>query len=716
MKWNSGRLWLRISVYSSICAIGLFVLIQSLLFWQFDEGAIRRALSTSLQDIHRQVTVEGKIAPRLFPSPGVSIHQLKISEPGSSAAFASIEELDLYLSWLPLITGNKEIKAVEMHGVSANLVRTPDNTLSISDFLLHRSQGGVSMKLDRLQVREATLLYSDRVAGADHKLEDFSLDADELRGNATLSAGAVLQNGKRPVRLAINTPMTIQDDQVSLEKLEAVAISEVPGLGESKFAALGQYKLNFATLQTTGKDLEFSLTSERPQSELVLKVPELSASFNEVSMPSGHVRGKLSYAHSQYQLAAAMDNLKLTEGGLSADKLNGNFTWQAGDTRLDFKMDAPLALAGMKELRMQPLRMTATVATPLLPRGKLVANLEGALDGDMDEPRLNLRVGGKLDGSDMSVTVSQYGLIKPRHEATLSIGKLDLNRYLPESKGDPVAVFLNNKPIPLDWLDYFDLTGKVAVGELAMGRFRMNNVSTSVRINPRELELDQMSADIYEGRLQGDILLARRDTPHLEVKQTLKDMNIQPLLVDLLSFNRLEGKGNGKVDISADGKSFLDLRNTLTGDVETSLNKGALTGIDLVAALKNLPGELKEWNAKASADQKTTFSTLSTAFRLDKGIARSQDMRLASQLVNVKGSGKVDLVQSIVDYSMDVQANPQAFAKLKDVNIPLKITGPINAPVYALDFNAMVKGKKTEGEKQQALKQELKKQITTILP
>jgi AsmA protein len=65
---------------------------------------------------------------------------------------------------------------------------------------------------------------------------------------------------------------------------------------------------------------------------------------------------------------------------------------------------------------------------------------------------------------------------------------------------------------------------------------------------------------------------------------------------------------------------------------------------------------------------------------------------------------------------MDVMANPREFASLKGVNIPLKITGPLNAPIYALDFNALVKGKKTETEKQQALKQELKKQITTILP
>ena len=65
---------------------------------------------------------------------------------------------------------------------------------------------------------------------------------------------------------------------------------------------------------------------------------------------------------------------------------------------------------------------------------------------------------------------------------------------------------------------------------------------------------------------------------------------------------------------------------------------------------------------------------------------------------------------------MNVQANPREFASLKGMGIPLKITGPLNAPVYALNFNALVKGKKTETEKQQAIKQELKKQITTILP
>jgi AsmA protein len=138
MKWNSGRLWLRIAVYGSGSVLALFVLIQALIFWQFDEAAVRKTLSSALNDTGRQVAVEGKITPLLFPSPGLSIHQLNISEPGSKQSFARVEQLDVYLSWIPLLTGNREIKALELHGVTASIARGADGRLSIMDLLLHR--------------------------------------------------------------------------------------------------------------------------------------------------------------------------------------------------------------------------------------------------------------------------------------------------------------------------------------------------------------------------------------------------------------------------------------------------------------------------------------------------------------------------------------------------------------------------------------------------
>lgn len=718
MKWNSGRLWLRITVYSLLALLTTLVVVQSLIFWQFDETAVRQTLGQVLHDHGRSVTIRGSIKPHVLPFPGLDIDRIDISEPGTGTPAISIDHLEARLAWLPLLFGEREVSKLRLDGLTARVARSPDGTLSIADLFQRRETGRFRVKLDVLRLREGRIDYLDLASRRQQTLSTISLDANGLRGDASLSVGALLSGGKRPLRLALETPLTIQDDQVTLSQLQAVVLSEVEGLGESKLSANGLLRLNFAALQATGEQLALTLSSDNPKSTFTLRVPALSASFKEVTTPMATLDGQLTYGQTHYDTTARFDNVKLDEAGLNADRMAGNFSWSVGRQRVNLRLDAPFSLLAMNQIRMQPLALMAQVVTPLLPRGQLVANMEGALDGTLDDDQLNLRVAGKLDGSDMAITVSQYGFLKPRHEATVTIGKLDLNRYLPETTDEAaVALFQDPRPIPLDWLDYVDLSGRVTIGELAFGRFRVNDVSASVLATPQQLALDQLSASIYQGRLEGSVRLAREEKKAtLELKQKLNAMHIRPLLLDLFNFNRLDGVGSGEVDVKARGTSFAELRNTMSGTVAMSLSKGALSGIDLVAALKNLPSELKQWNGAANPNQKTTFSTLSASLQLEQGVARNQDLKLASQLVNVSGGGKLDLVQSIIDYTLDVQANPHEFSRLKGVNVPLKITGPINSPVYALDFNAMVKGKKTESEKQDALKQQLKKQITTILP
>ncbi|XLM19947.1 hypothetical protein MKD33_15595, partial [Chromobacterium piscinae] len=70
MKWNSGRLWLRISTYGTLAVVLLLVLIRALIYWQFDEAAVRGNLTRALQDSDRTVRIEGRITPHVFPSPG----------------------------------------------------------------------------------------------------------------------------------------------------------------------------------------------------------------------------------------------------------------------------------------------------------------------------------------------------------------------------------------------------------------------------------------------------------------------------------------------------------------------------------------------------------------------------------------------------------------------------------------------------------------------
>lgn len=717
MNWNSGRLWLRIIVYGSLTLLVLGIITESLIFWQFDEAAVRRSLDESLRDTGRQVKVEGAITPRVFPFPGIDVNRIVISRPHSPQPFARIERLEARLAWWPLLFGQREVRSLTLYAPQADIERQADGALSIADLFTRREQHGFNIDLNALVIHDGQLRYRDLINDSHQQMDAITLEAEGLKGSAQLSASATLAAPGSPVRMALTTPLVIVDRTLHFGQVDALVQSQTPQLGQMQLHATGDYQLDLNALRAQGDGLVFEFTGERPQSAARLSVPHMEAALDNVSIPNSHISSSIQYERSHYGLDANLENLRITRDAMQAARLGGEFNWQVGENRVKLTLDAPFSLARLKDLRLAPLKLSAQAITPLLPRGQLIANMQAELTGELDAERLDLHGKGTIDGSAIALDVTQYGFIHPRHEAALTIGALDLNRYLPEAKGEAVAIFQNKNPIPLDWMDFFDLSGKISAGELSVGRFRMKDVSADVRVNPQELEVNRISANIYAGRLQGAARLKRNaQSARLEVRQTLGGMSIRPLLVDLFSFGQLDGKGSGQVSVTAQGQSFVDLRNSLSGDVQMSLNQGALSGIDLVAALKNLPAELKEMNTPARSGQRTTFSTLSASFHLEQGVGRNQDLKLASQLVNVNGGGKIDLKHSIIDYNMNVQANPREFASLKGMGIPLKITGPLNAPVYALNFNALVKGKKTETEKQQAIKQELKKQITTILP
>ncbi|TCP15586.1 AsmA protein [Crenobacter luteus] len=719
MKWNSGRLWLHLLVYGIGGLVALFLLTQAVLLWQFDERAVRDALQSSLADTGRRVSVAGDITPQLFPRPGLTLEKLSLSAPDGRTPALAVAEARIGFAWLPLLLGDKEVTALALDGVELDLARDANGRLSIADLLRRRANSDVSVRLDSLALGRANVRFSDALSGRRWRLDALEMEADELRDDARLSARAVLDTGRQRVGLALAAPLRIQDDQVSVNALQLSAKAKLPEQGETQITLTGRLKLNFATLQASGEALRATFATQAPAAELVIDMPTVSASLASVELPRADLKGFMRQDRSEYRFAGRLDEIALTEARLAAQRIAGALTWLAGPHRLALSVDGPLDITNLDALKVEPLALTATATTPLLPRGKLVARLAGHLEGSLAASALNLRVAGSLDGSDLAADVRQFGFVKPRHELMLSVGKLDLNRYLPENSARPVAVFQDTRPLSLDWLDFLNVSGQLSVGELAVGRFRVNGVSAKIDATPQELAVSELSANIYEGQLTGSARLVRGNPHRLDVDQTLQGMSIRPLLIDLFNFPRLDGHGDGHVRVRAQGSNFAAFKDTLSGDVRMSLNRGALTGIDLVAALKNLPQELKDLGntpVNAVTDQRTTFSTLSARFALENGVARNQDLKLASQLVNVSGGGKLDLVKSIVDYSLDVSANPREFARLKDVSVPLKITGPMSAPVYALDFNAMVKGKKTQGEKQQALKQELTRQISTILP
>lgn len=717
MKRIARRQWLLICLYSFTAMFALFILVPSVILWQLDEASVRHQVAHSLASSGRAIKLEGPISIRLFPSLGLDLRQLTVMERGSTTPFLTVDKVKVRLAWLPLLLGRYEVRSITLTDFDATVTRQMNGLLSISDLFSERPQGQFSINLAQFSLRNGRLRYDDLVGKVQRQLEKIHLEAQDLDAEAKLVVKAALNTTTLPLQFMLHSPLAIEKENIILTNVKSNLIFRTNSLGEAKLLTHGKISINTKALNAHGENLTFTFSSEKPRSLVRLTAPILNFYPDSLLLPHGQVVAHIQEGQQRYSVKTSVNQLKLHQNHIAAEQINGNLEWQAaGKIRVKLTLDAPLLIKNWQTLQLMPLKLTSQIVTPLLPRGHLASTIRGRIEGNLKSNQIRLSGLGELDGSSIALMVKQHGFIKPHHEALVTIGQLDLNRYLPETDGNPEAIFQNTHPIPLNWLEAFNLTGKVTIGTLSVGRFRMNDITASVRVTPKALQIAQMSANIYSGQLQGDVLLVRDFTPTLEVKQTLKGMNIQPLLIDLFNFSRLEGKGSGNINIKAYGKSFVDLRNTLSGKVYISLNDGALVGIDLVSALKNLPAELTEWNRLAQPDQRTTFSALSSHLTLEKGVGRNQDFKLVSQLMNVNGGGKIDLKQNIIDYTMNVQANPDEFVRLRGISIPLKITGPLNSPVYALDFNALVKGKKTPLEKQQTLKQELKKQINTILP
>ncbi len=717
MKLNSGRFWLKTIVFSLGAFAALVALTFGLLVWQFDGPVVRQQIEQALTEQGRRIAVAGDVSPVFWPQPGVAVEGISISEAGGGSSFARIRHLKVGLAWWPLLQKKYVVERISATGLNASLIRRADGTFNTADLFTSRPHNTFSVRLDRLDLNDSDITLRDEINRDSARLEGIKLQARELSNEGKLDLSSQLDYQNRKYQLQASTPVNLADDQLRLDELALQLAGDTPGLSGARLNFKGKTRVNLVQQLASTDDMEMTLQATRPALQINAKAARLDLRPGLLSSPQITFSASGGIDSNNLTLSGIANDVTANDHTAAAARLIGHFGWQRDAHRATADFDAPVSIKGIDDLRLEPVKLIATLTTPLLPRGTIRADLKGTINGDLEKEIFSAQLAGLFDGAELSVNARQEGFSNPLHRLTLAFARLDLNRYLPQNDRQLGPLLRSEQKIDLSWLASLNLDGQVSIGQLNVGRFGMQQVDMNVKANRREVAIDHISADIYQGRLNGTITVSNETIPTVKLSQRLAHMNVRPLLIDIFDFSRIEGRGNGHVELVAHGRTFDELRQTLSGQLAVSLNQGALTGINLVEALKNLPGELSDWGTRrieGDAKQKTPFKSLKASFEFDNGVGRNTDLQLASPLIDLAGGGKVDLGQNIVDYSLDVRANPKEFPKLNGLNVPIKITGALGAPTYALDFNALVKDKKTSQEKQDALKQQLTNQLNVL--
>ncbi|MCL1125133.1 AsmA family protein [Shewanella surugensis] len=270
----------------------------------------------------------------------------------------------------------------------------------------------------------------------------------------------------------------------------------------------------------------------------------------------------------------------------------------------------------------------------------------------------------------------------------------------------------------LSALKQVDLDAVVTVKSVKMNNLKSENWNMQAQLKGGVLNMNSLTADLYKGQLVASAVLdTRPSVPSYSFKKNITGVEIRPLLTDAAQVDLLAGLAN--LSIQGKGSSLIadNIKKNLIASGKFEIVDGALYGINVPQMIRQAEAKLSGSSvAETNEEKKTDFTRLTGSFTIAKGVASNDDLNMASPLVRINGAGNANIITQALDYQLSAKVvgslEGQGGKKsnvLSGINIPLKITGTISEPKFALDTDALLKGKvKQETDKlQKKLKDKL---------
>jgi AsmA protein len=298
---------------------------------------------------------------------------------------------------------------------------------------------------------------------------------------------------------------------------------------------------------------------------------------------------------------------------------------------------------------------------------------------------------------------------------TLAADQLNLDRYLPPPAkapdGGAPSPAKPEEPIDLSGLKGLNLKGDLKIDQLIASNVKLEKVHLGVKAAGGKVDAEPLTADLYQGKLSGTASVNANDN-RFALKADLGGVALGPLLKDALNNDMLEGKGNVALDVQTGGNTVTAMKKALAGNARLSLKDGGLKGInldDVIRKLKKQPAQ--------SSSQRTDLSELTASFVIKNGVAHNDDLAAKAPLLRLSGAGDVNIGANAIDYLAKVSVVASSTGQggkdpgdLSGKTLPVKIDGPLDAPQFHPDLNALVRDvvKEQAGRAEDKLKEQLK--------
>ena len=658
---------------------------------------IIRAVKESKQ---RDLRLDGDITLSFFPSIGANLGKVSLSEYKSPQQFAAVESARVSLALMPLLSKRVVVDEVAVSGLQATLIKHKDGTTNIDDLLSKNEQQPqekqqVEFGIASVAVEKTALTYRDEGSGAQYAIKDLNLHtgriANGVPSKIDLSATVQSNQPKLDINTRLKTTLTFDLDkqQYRVEGLDLQADGKALDIADLKLQASGDANADLAALQFGAQKfaLKASGVKGKDAFEASLDAPRIEAA-------------KDSFSGDKLTLSARLSGANDVTATLSLPSIQGNaraFGSKALTLSFDAKGDA-------------------------LPGKQIKSEMKGSFAFDADREHVDVALAGGLLQSQVKAKVAVNGFAEPAIGFDVDVDQFDADLYMPkktpsEAKAGAPKASEPEQPLDLSALRKLNLDGSLRIGSLKVANVKSSNVRLDVKARNGQVNVAPLSANLYQGSMNGSVSVNAQATPSIAVNQTLSGIDVAALTRDAAGFDTLEGKGNVGLNLSMRGDTVSAMKKALNGTMSLNLADGAVKGINLAKKLREAQGMLGKGSAQtqsANQDEKTDFSELKASFKVNNGVAHNEDLSLKSPLLRVTGNGDIDIGNDRMNYlakatlakTLEGQGGRDAVGGL---TVPVRVSGPFADLKYTLDFGAMV-GEAAK-QKVEAKKEEVKTRL-----
>ena len=647
----------------------VLVLLVAYVAFTFDATRIKQeAAQVVLAKTGRILTIDGDLALSFWPSLGVKVGKVALSERNGKDRFAAFDSAHVSLKVMPLLSKQIVVERIELDGLKLVLMRDREGHLNIDDLLGGKKDNGEKapppeFDVAGIGINNAQIEWRDQKSGRTLQIADLDLSTGRTAGNR---------------------------DGLHIEAFK---------------------------LATRGK-------LDADNFDLALDVPDFARKGEQISAAKIGLKASLKGATRSGEASFEVSNI---EGPPQALKIGGlalDFDAQIGDKSLKGKLKSPLALdldAGT--LLLADLSGALAFDMPGLPTRPLKLPIKGRIQSDYGKPAISGKLATQFDESHVDARFNIVAAASMNIGIELDIDKLNVDKYLPPATRKEEKA--GDRRIDLSALKGVNGSGILRVGDLQAKNLKARNVHVSFKAAHGRIDIAPHAADLYGGHLSGSASVDANGNV-IGLKEALTGINIQPLLKDLADKDIIEGRGDVALDIATRGDTLAAMKKALSGNARAMLRDGAIKGINLAQSLRAAKAQLGggDVTQQANAADKTDFSELSASFRIANGVAHNDDLMAKSPFLRLGGSGDIDIGNSQLNYLLKAALVGTAAGQggkeldaLKGITVPVRVSGPFEKPSFKLELANLVNdaAKQRIEEKKQELQQKLQDNLQNQL-